>query len=264
MRHHLLLALWSVLIAILGVTVVVADGLDRGGAGSDQIIGGPDGTVGSTTTSPLVVVPRPGQVHVSGTVTALRLDGAVLDPRTLSTPLIITASRGFGNGAELTDVTVDGQQSTIVWDGGRPFVLSGRGAIVPAPLRLDLVPSGLRLTLGGGTHGLVPGTYRLDTPVAVGTSGVATPRDIVVFDASTESLLDVRGDAAVVLGAGPPLHLLGPGRVELSGTLELTDATGAHEATSYSVEVAAFDLTLSADPGGEWRVVGLIDTNGAA
>lgn len=263
MRRHLFLAMWSVLIALIGVTVVVADGLDRGGAASDQVIGGPDGTVASTTTAAPVVVPGPGQVRVSGTVSALRLDGAVLDPRSLSTPLTITASRGFGNGAELSGVTVDGKPSTIVWDGGRPFALSGPGGIIPGPVVVEIVPDGLRLTLGGGVHGFAPGTYRLDTPVAVGTSGVATPRDSVVFDASAKSLLDARGDAAITLGAGPPLHLLGPGRVELRGTLALTDAAGTRDATSYLADVAAFDVTISPNDAGGWRVVGLIDTNGA-
>lgn len=239
--------------------MVASDRLDLGGGGADQIIGGPDGVV-STTTAPAIVVPGPGQVRVSGALATLRLEGAILQPRLLATPLTITANRGFGNGAELTGVSVDGQPSTIVWDGGRPFVLSGGAGIIPDPLIVDLGPEGLRVTLGRSTHRLEPGTYRLDTPVAVGTSGIATPRDSVVLDASAESLLDARGDAAVMLDPDSPHHFLGPGRVDLQGTFGLTDADGTRQSPSYVVDVAAYDLTITPDGSGGWTIEGLVDS----
>ncbi|MEX2292372.1 MAG: hypothetical protein WD691_01190 [Acidimicrobiales bacterium] len=263
MRRHAVLAMWTALVMVVAVTALVADRLDIGAAGSDQIIRGPDGTAGSTTTVPPVVVPGPGQVRVSGTLSALRLGGAILDPRSVAMPVTMTASRGFGNGAEVTGVRVDGKRSTIVWDGGRPFELSGTGAVIPSASVVEIVPQGLRIMLGGGVHSLAAGTYRLDTPVAVGTSGIATPRDSVEFEASAESLLDVRGDASIILGAGPPVRLLGPGSIEMHGTFELTDASGMRDAESYLVDVAAFDLTIAGGTIGRWRITGLIDTSNA-
>jgi len=258
-----LLTLWAVLVLVVGVTVVARDRLDDGGGGSGQIIGGSSDALSAATTASAIVVPGPGQVRVSGTLSALRLDGAVLQPRLLATPLTITANRGFGNGAELTGVSVGGQPSSIVWDGGRPFALSGAGGIIPDAMTVDLGSDGLRATLGGGAHRLQPGRYRLDTPVAVGTSGIATPRDSVVFDATAGSLLDARGDAGLLLGSDSSRHFLGPGRVDLHGTLDLTDADGARRAPSYLVDAAAYDLTLTPDGSGGWLIDGLIDTRGA-
>lgn len=253
--------MWAVLAFTVGVTVVASDRLDLGSRANDQVVSGPDGGVVSTTTLPgdPTVVPGPGQVRVQGTLTALHIEGAVLAPREVPTPLTIVSDRGFGNGGELTGIVVDGKASTIVWDGGRPFVLSSGGAITLDPGVADLVPEGLRLLLGGSAHALAPGTYRLDTPVAVGSSGIATPRDSVVFDASSQSLFEARGDASIVFGPDAPRRLLGPGRVQLEGTLELTNAAGTRTATTLTVELAAFDLTLTPDGAGGWRIAGLVD-----
>lgn len=262
MRPHLFLALWAVLVLVIGATVVASDRLDLGGGGADQVIGGPDGVVTSTT-APTIVVPGPGQVRVSGTLSTLRLDGALLQPRLLATPLTITANRGFGNGAELTGISVDGKPSTIVWDGGRPFALFGGAGIIPDPLIVELGSDGLRVTLGRSAHRLEPGTYRLDTPVGVGTSGIATPRDSVIFDATDESMLAARGDAAVMLSPSSPHRFLGPGRVDLRGFLDLTDADGTRQAPSYEVDVAAYDLTIEPDGSGGWTIEGLVDSSRA-
>lgn len=253
--------MWAVLAFTIAVTVVANDRLNAGSNAGDQVVSGPDGNVGSSTTAAgnTLVVPGPGQTRVEGTLTALRLEGAVLTPREVPTPLTVVSDRGFGNGGELTGVVVDGKASTIAWDGGRPFVLSSGGALILDPSVADLAPGGLRLTLGGGAHALTPGTYRLDTPVAVGSSGIATPRDSVTFDATSESLFEARGDAGIVFGPDAPRRLLGPGRVQLDGTLDLTDAAGTRTAPTLSVELAAFDLTVTPDGAGVWHIVGLID-----
>lgn len=261
--------MWAVLLAVIGVTVVANDRLDLGADGGDQVVSAPDGTVepgtGDSTTTSIdpEVVPGPGQVRIRGTVTAVHLEGAVLDPRAIPVPLTVVSDRGFGNGGELTGVEVDGQASSIVWDGGRPFVLSRGEALIPDPVVLDLVPEGLRLALGGGVHGLAPGSYRLDTPVAVGTAGIATPRDSVTFAAGPDARFEARGDAALVLGPTGPWRLTGPGVVRLEGTLELTGASGTRAAASHNVALAAYDLTLTPAPGGGWSIEGLIDAKGA-
>ncbi|MFP5254770.1 MAG: hypothetical protein ACLGI8_02855 [Acidimicrobiia bacterium] len=268
MRLRLFVGMWALLVLVVGATVVVADVLDLG-EGDDPVGGGsnitrPEGADGSGGApgdggEPMEVL-RPGQHRLTGAVTAVHLEGAVLEPRALPVPLTVVSDRGFGNGGELTGVTVDGQPSTIVWDGGRPFVLSGGRALVPEPAVVDLVPDGLRVALGGGAHALEPGRYQLDTPVAVGQAGIATPRDAVAFDAGAEARFEARGDAAVVLGT--PVRLLGPGLVRLAGTLEVTGAEGPVTGSTFEVARAAFDLTFTPDGTGGWRIEGLVDETG--
>src|SRR3546814_12121643 len=81
------------------------------------------------------------------------------------------------------------------------------------------------LVLGGGAHALTPGPYQLDTPVAVGTEGIATPRDSVAFTAVEGTLLEARGDASIILGDGAH-RLVGPGRVPIGGALHVPAAAG--------------------------------------
>jgi hypothetical protein len=265
-RLRLFLGMWAAIALVVGLTVVAADVVDLGGA-DDQVVdggAGPDGTpavTGATTTSTTAsaVVPGPGQVAVHGTVTAVHLEGAVLTPRELPAPITVVSDRGFGNGGELTGVLVDGRPATVVWDGGRPFVLSSGAALVVEPGPVDLVPEGLRLLLGGGAHRLRPGSYRLDTPVAVGSTGIATPRDGVTFDATDGSLFEARGDAGVVLGPDAARRFTGPGAVHLEGALELTDAAGTRAATTLDAAAVAFELTFTPDGAGGWAVAGLVD-----
>lgn len=272
MRLRLFVGMWALLVLVVGATVVVADVLDVG-EGDDQVVSGsdttrPEGAEGpggaeGAEDGPTEVL-RPGQHTVAGTVTAVHLEGAVLEPRSLPVPVTVISDRGFGNGGELTGVTVEGQPSTIVWDGGRPFALSAGGALVVEPAVVDLVADGLRLALGGGAHALEPGRYQLDTPVAVGQAGIATPRDSVAFEAGLDARFEARGDAAVVLDGGSPRRLLGPGLVRLEGALVLTDVDGPVDATTFEVAAAAFDLTFSPDGSGGWRVEGLVDEAGVA
>jgi hypothetical protein len=258
--------MWAILALVVGITVVVDDRLDLGGGAGDQVVSAPNGTVpdgGSSTTTTAAgdpsVVPGPGQVRVRGAVAAVHLEGAVLDPREVPVPLTIVAEAGFGNGGELTGVVVDGVPSTVVWDGGRPFVLSAGGALVLDPVDVDLEPEGLRLVLGGRTHGLLAGPYHLDTPVAVGGEGIATPHDTVDFEATAESRFEAHGNASLLLGPASPRRLLGPGRVHLEGTLELTEAAGTSTAAAFDIDTAAFDLTFTPGAGGGWSVDGLVD-----
>jgi hypothetical protein len=260
-RLRWFLMMTAILVATVGLTVVISEGLDAGGEGGDQVVAGPDGTTApgeQTTTTRVDTVPADGQTTVRGTVTAVHLEGAVLEPRPVPTPLTVVSDRGFGNGGEITGASVDGADKTIVWDGGRPFVLSAGGALVLDPVTVDLAPEGLRLGLSGAAHAFQQGTYQLDTPVAVGATGVAEARDAVTFEASTTTLFEPRGDAALHLPATAARRLLGPGTVVLEGALEATDATGTRTVARIEMPMGAFDLTLTPSPGG-WTVVATLE-----
>lgn len=237
----------SVAIAtVVGLTVLIYVQLDVGGDAGDQIVSGP------------ATVPE-GEVEIHGTVTAVLIADAVLQPREVPTPLTITSERGFGNGGEITGVEVDGAPSTVVWDGGRPFTLTSGGALRLDPVNVALVPTGLLVALGAGNHALAPGTYELDTPVAVGGEGIATPRDSVTFTAVEGSLFEARGDAALTFGPDTPRRFIGPGTVLLAGQFEVVDDDGTRTGTAVATEVTGFDLTFTPDGNGGWTVDGLIE-----
>lgn len=253
MRLRWFLVMTAILLATVGITVVIADRLDDGGDAGDQVIGGSE--TGSTSTTTGDAVLPPGQVTITGTVSALHLEGAVLDPRTIATPLTVVSERGFGNGADITGVRVDGAEATIVWDGGRPFELRSGGALVVDPVTVDLTAEGLRVALSSAVHAFTPGTYLLDTPVAAGPSGVAVARDAVTFEADERTTFEARGDAAILLAATAPAHLLGPGTVHLEGAFEVTDAAGVRPVTVLDMASGAFDVTVTAAEGGGWSIV---------
>ncbi len=250
----------TILAATAGLTVLVSQGFGRVQDGSDQVIRPPDAVLSTTTTdtSASSVMPT-GAARVTGTITAMHLVGAVPDPREVRAPFTIVADRGFGNGATINGVTVEGTPATIEWDAGRPFVISSGGALVLDPVAMDLIPEGVRLVLADGVHGFTTGTYRLDTPVAVGTSGVAGARESVVFDASGSSRFEPRGDAALVLDGTEPRRLIGPGTVHLEGSLQIAAADGGPRAAGrLDVAEGAYELTITAVPGGGWAIDALL------
>lgn len=261
MRLRLFLAMTAAVAVVAGLTALAYNGIDLASDGGDQVVSG-SATTGSTTPEgdDADGALAPGEVRVSGTVTTVLIAGAVLDPREVPTPLTITSERGFGNGGELTTVEVDGEPASIVWDGGRPFELTSGGSLVLDPLNLALTPEGLRAVLGHGNHAFTPGTYRIDTPVAVGRAGIATPRDSVTFTAIEGSLFEGRGDAAILFPPEAPRHFIGPGKVVMGGTLEVTDLDGTRTATAVTTEApSAFDLTFTPDGAGGWTVDGLVE-----
>jgi hypothetical protein len=251
-RVRWFLTLASVVLLVVGLTVVIHDQLDSSGG---------SGTAGATSDTTGDLPAGPGLVKVTGTVTELHLEGAVLDPRTVPTPLTLTSERGFGNGAELTGVDVAGQPSVIVWDGGRPFVLASGPGVQLDPVVVDLGADGVRLALGDGAHAIQPGTYQLNTPVAVGgASTTPAERDTVAFTAGPGALLEAKGDTALVFPhTGGPVHLTGPGAVHLAGTLTVTRGTTRAKATSLDLSDGPFDLVLTPVSGG-WAVAGRVQS----
>lgn len=247
----------TILVAVAALTVLASEGLGQlgGGDGDDQVIRPPDATVAtSTTTSTSGGDALADAVEVTGAISRMHLELAIPEPRTLAAPFTITAERGFGNGGTITAVRVEGTPATIEWDAGRPFVISSGRALLLDPVSMDLTPIGIRLNLADGVHGFAAGTYHLDTPVAVGSSGVASPRESVVFDADDDSRFELRGNAALFLQGSSVRRLRGPGTVHLEGTFELRDQTGTRSVTKVDVEDAPFELTLTPADGGGWRL----------
>lgn len=262
-RFRLFLAMYSVLLAVIGLTVVANDRLDAGSGGADQVVSpGPD-TGASADGNGAATVDRndpPTYLEVSGLLTEVHLEGAVMAPRVVDTPLTVVSERGLGNGGELTGVSVNGKPSSIVWDGGRPFLLSSGPGLVLDPVEVDLIDGEIRCRLGGGAHSVGPGTYQLDTPVAVGGSGIATPRDAVAFVATRTSRFEAHGDAALVLAAGAPHTFTGPGLVHLEGDLRIDHAQGAQMVRTLDLRSGAFELTFAPTEGGGWTVSGQVDS----
>jgi hypothetical protein len=255
------LALSSAVVVVIGLTVVLHDRLDAGTGAGDQVVGdgsgalpgGDGGTTGADDTSS-------GNIEVSGKITSIHLERAVIDPQTVKTPLTISSDRGFGNGGELTGVSVGGKDSSVVWDGGRPFVLSSGPGIQLDPVTVDLADGKVRCTLGGSSSVVVAGSYQLDTPVAVGGTGIATPRDSVAFTAGPHAHFEAHGDAALLLGGDTPHTFTGPGLVQLVGDLVVNTEEGEQGATSLDLRSGPFELTLSPTSNGGWTVSGHVQS----
>src|SRR5580658_6202280 len=113
-----ILAVVIVAVAVgLVVRVAVHHGSSGGGTGTTV----PSTTtgIGATTTSPVEIVPAPGQAFLTGTITSLTSDNAVGPP--LTPPFTITIPvRGAGS-ADMTGVMAAGSSVEIYWYGGQPL-----------------------------------------------------------------------------------------------------------------------------------------------
>ncbi len=247
----------TAVLLVVGITVVLHDRLDSGGSKAADT--STVGTGATTSTTRRASGVDPGAVTVAGTLTSVHIEGAVLDPRTVPTPLTLTATPGFGNGAELTGVSVGGSPSVIVWNGGRPFVLASGPGVTLDPVIVDLRADGLRLSLGNGAHKLVPGAYQLNTPVAVGgESTTPAERNSVAFTAGPNTLLEGQGDAALVFPhTGAPVHLTGPGLARLKGTITITQAGHHRSVKTVDLSAGPFDLIFTPIASG-WAVEGTV------
>ena len=236
---------------ILGTTITVLVGLAIGAvfAQRSEPSGG-DMVVPTRTTeasSPTVeVVPAPGQTLVSGTVTKATLTGNVA--ATLRLPLTLeAAARGQGN-ARIEGVSVGGVTSVVVWDAGQPLDLRGTGGLVPGQVVVEIGASGARWHLDGAARSLAPGRYTTSATVAVGRSGLATPRDGVTFDAAGAATVQTSGDVATTTPRGD-VHSEGPGTVDLEGDLVVRTSAGEQRARGLSMRQGAYAVTLGASPG---------------
>ena len=185
-----------------------------------------------------------GQALVSGTATSLAADAQTVD-------VVPAPFTGEAPSVAIEGALVDGQRSAIVWNGGRPFVLEGAGpALEASPTHVELAPDAVTVTLDGTPRPLLAGNYRLAAPVAVGTGGLATPRDGVAFTADRETMLTASG--RIRTGARP-LRLSGPGSVSAMGQFTVRTNEGEHPATTVVFGPGPFDVAASPVAGG-WTV----------
>ena len=196
----------------------------------------PADPVVETTYRDVVVLPE-GQAEVTGTIDGFVAGDASGEP--LAMPLELPTGRATIEGA-----LVGGERATIVWDGGRPFRLSGSGAVDLGPTQVELGMGAVFWTIDG-LRILSPGDYRLDTPVAVGSGGLAQPRDVVEFSADEETTIDTAG--AGVVGRALPVHLEGPGTFEADGRFRIKTRDGTSEATHLEFGPGSFVVDVAAD-----------------
>jgi len=214
---------------------VLAAALTVGGVA--QIVAERTEPVIETTITEREVLPE-GQAEVSGTIDGFTADEAVGLDR-LAMPIEIETGRATIEGA-----IVDGERAAIVWDGGRPFRLSGDGAIDLGPTHVEMGVGSVFWSIDG-LRILVPGSYRLDTPVAVGAGGLARPRDTVEFTADEETTIDTTGGSAVQRGL--PVHLEGPGTFSADGRFSVRTRDGTVEATHLEFGPGPFVVDVAAD-----------------
>ena len=219
------------LVWLLGVVIVAL----LVGAGA-QVVADRNEAVIETTITSHEVLPE-GQAEVEGTLEGFVADDAVGAP--LALPVDI--ERG---GATIEGALVDGHRSTIVWDGGGPFRLTGEGTIDLGPAHVEMGMGAVFWTIDG-LRILTPGRYRLDTPVAVGSAGLASPRDTVSFDADEDTTIDTTGGA--VVGRSLPVRLEGPGSVRLDGHFTIRTRDGTVTRTHLEFGPGSFVLDVARD-----------------
>lgn len=204
-----------------------------------------------TTAGPTVAVLRPGQVRVSGSVDSASFDGASAAP--LRLPFTVTAGQRGATRARITGARQDGQPVTITWDGGQPLPFGGAGGgLDVSGGHLDLDGGGLTWSLDGDPRPLLAGHYELGATVAVGTSGLATPRDRTAFDAGAGCQLSTVNGATVHT---PPaaVHLEGPGTLEVRGRLQVETSAGERRMSSVRFGPGSFVADVAPGPDG-WAI----------
>ena len=208
----------------------------------------------TTATGPddVRVVPGEGQAFVTGTADQVTAEAAQVEP--LKTPFTVTpVERGVGR-ASIEKALMGGRRVTITWDGGTPLPVTGAGELILGSTRVTINKDGPVFSLDGAVRAFKAGTYTLGATVGVGTSGIGTPREGVSFIADDQTVLVSRG--AVVVKLDPQkLDLLGPGKLNLSGSLQVQFPDRTTRSTSVSfgggpyrvtVEPAADRLTVDA------------------
>jgi hypothetical protein len=127
----------------------------------------------------------------------------------------------------------------------------------------DLTTAGIRLSLGDTASSFLPGTYQLNTPIAVGGEAT-TPveKDSIAFQvqAGDGAQLQGTGNTALVLGPTGSVHLKGPGGVHLEGSLTVTQGSSKRSARVLSLVAGPFDLVFTPAPGGGWTVTGEVQS----
>lgn len=201
------------------------------------------------------IVPGPDQAFLAGTVEQLVGDPARSGP--LPTPVVlVSAERGQGR-ATIEEALVGGQRVTISWDGGVALPVSGGGGIELGSTRVEVRRDGITWTIDGAPRTFLPGTYRLGAPVALAAAGLATPREGVEFTADDRTVLNARGPV-VVRTEPQSLELLGPGRLEVEGSLQVELPDSRRPATRLTFGSGPFRVNLEPTPSG-YRLDGIVE-----
>jgi hypothetical protein len=198
----------------------------------------------TTTVEDIHVLPV-GQTIVGGTVTSLH--GTDVTGPILRLPIGLPT----GTATIRNALTGDGR-ATLAWDGGRPLRLEGDGGVDLGPTSVVVDARGAATWPLAGIHGLVRGSYVLLGSVALGTGGLAHPRDQVDFLTDPTTTIETHGGATVTTGPGA-LHLVGPGSLVLDGQLTIETRTGRRTATH--LEFGPGPLTVDLTPQPDKRLV---------
>lgn len=207
--------------------------------------GGSDGA-GDDGSSPRV--PGPGQAFLTGTVDHFRAEDAQA-PGPLATPFTLSAVERGAGGATIENAGVGGTRSTISWGTGTPLPISGAGGLDLGPVEVDVDAGGITWKIDGGARTFLPGAYRAGAPVAVGSAGLAAPREAVDFQAGEDTVLESHGGVVVKLDRRP-LELRGPGKVSVSGRLRVQTPNSTKAATTVTFGPGPFTVTLTPTPVG--------------
>jgi polyisoprenoid-binding protein YceI len=204
-----------------------------------------------TTARPTTTVPVDPNApfQVTGTLTQLGAERTATDP--IKPPFTITvAERGVG-GAEVVGATVNGKATQINWGAGQPLPVSGTGPGIDLGIvSMALDAKTITWNLDGALRDVLPGSYTLGSPVAVGTGGLATPVDRVTFTAGNNTTLRTRG-TAMISRAPAALRIEGrEGALVLTGKLTLSNATGDHNVKTVTFGPGTYDVTLTPVAGG--------------
>ncbi len=202
------------------------------GGGGDA----PDGSDGRPE-----LVPRAGQVIVTGQADRVAAEGAQSEP--LTPPFTISArERGRAN-LTIENAVVGGRPVAINWNSGTPLTVNGAGGLDLGAASVTVDGGGTTWNLDGPSRTFLPGTYRLSGSVAVGSSGFGTPRDAVDFEAQSRTLLSARGGTIVKL---PPrqIEFDGPGTISVTGDLRVRTPNGEKRAGQAELRDGPFRVTL--------------------
>jgi hypothetical protein len=197
-----------------------------------------------------VIVPAAGQTLVTGTLQSLSADDAVTDA--LPMPVTINAvERGARSHATVEGALVGAARKTIYWDAGTPLPISSAGgALDLGPAHVDADAKTVTWQLAGAARAFKPGRYRISSPVAVGTGGLATPQDGgVEFTADNHTVLTTT-PGVVVHFDSPALQIEGPGQLRMKGRFTVKTASGTKSATSVTMGTGPFRVVLKPDAGG--------------
>lgn len=232
-----------VIAAIGGVTFGIGALLGVGDDDDDD--GGDDVAAGETTVPPEEAALAGDQVRVSGVATSVAVVDAQIDE--LAIPAVTTQEEGAG-GAQFEAALVDGEDSAIVWDAGRPLVFRGdtQLRIDPAPMSMLANQAAIVIAwVDGSVHEVLPGDYSIEAPVAVGSEGVATPHDRLDFTAHEGTTVSFTGQAASTLPP-QPMIVNGPGNVVMEGALRITHPDGrVDDVTRVELPTGSFRLSFS-------------------